>query len=236
MKPVRKVTNKYPFSVTIFRIGSFWWGSKMLNVENTTESFVKRCHLGIIPELWLADCSGREALQKIGAGLWLVQNRKGMWFGVQQPFVGEGHEVLRPLKRLRGDYGGIGGDVSLHGVPLAVVQLWSHNWCVVQIFCVVVVVCVVHRKNGQHQVCCISDSNEAAAYSEENSVWVSLLHFITRFYFFLLCWECASNNWLFGITWRLCCREQNSTARYRRCFVLEFSPVYVIFHVVAVSV
>ena len=28
---------------------------------------------------------------------------KGMWFGVQQPFVGKGHKVLRPLKRLRGD-------------------------------------------------------------------------------------------------------------------------------------
>ena len=40
MKPVRKVTNKYPFSVTICRIGSFWWGSKILNVENTTETFV----------------------------------------------------------------------------------------------------------------------------------------------------------------------------------------------------
>ena len=40
MKPVRKVTNKYPFSVTICRIGSFWWGSKILNVENTPESFV----------------------------------------------------------------------------------------------------------------------------------------------------------------------------------------------------
>ena len=54
------------------------WTSKIPRKASSL-CFVKRYHLGIIPELWLADYIGREALQKIGAGLWLRPDSQNVY-------------------------------------------------------------------------------------------------------------------------------------------------------------